>query len=108
MDDKLASDLVAMWQSEMAAMAADRELRETWTGMLALWASAANAALPLLSRLPHDGQAGGAGAVEPARAAPAAAAFDLGVAEVQHLHQRIAELEQRLAELERGRKRHGG
>ena len=33
MDDSLAKDLVAMWQSELTAMAADRELRESWTAI---------------------------------------------------------------------------
>jgi hypothetical protein len=101
MDDRLASDLVAMWRSELAAMAADRELRENWTGLLALWASAANAALPLLS--PHDFPSRSAVAAEPAGSAPAAAASDAGLAAVQQLNQRIAELEQRLAEFERGK-----
>ena len=45
MDDKLAKDLVAMWQSELTAMAADRELRETWTATMVLWAQAATAGL---------------------------------------------------------------
>jgi TolA-binding protein len=102
MDNRLASDLVAMWRSELAAMAADRELRENWTGLLALWASTANAALPFLSA-PHDAAPRSAGTVEPAGPAPAAAASDTGLAQVQQLNQRIAELEQRLAELERGK-----
>ena len=51
MDDKLAKDLVAMWQSELTAMAADREFRETWAATMALWAQAANAAAALL---PHE------------------------------------------------------
>ena len=32
MDDTLAKDLVAMWQSELTAMAADREVREVMGG----------------------------------------------------------------------------
>jgi hypothetical protein len=95
MDEKLAKDLVAMWQSELTAMGADRELRETWAATMALWAQAASAAAALL---PHERAApGGAGAVEPARAAPAAAASQPGLTEIEQLNGRIAELERRLA-----------
>jgi len=95
MDDKLAKDLVAMWQSELTAMAADRELRETWAATMALWAQAANAAAALL---PHEhGPAGSTSAAQPPRAPAAAAAPQPGLAEIEQLNRRIAELEQRLA-----------
>src|ERR1700722_4281165 len=96
MKDTLASDLVAMWQSELTAMAADREVRECWATLLALWAQSAPPAAALLS---HDAARGSTGAPQPARAAPAAAAPQPGLAEVEQLNRRVAELEQRLAEL---------
>jgi uncharacterized protein YceH (UPF0502 family) len=96
MDDTLASDLVAMWQSELTAMAADREVRESWAALLALWAQSATTAASLL---PRDGASGSARTAQPARAAPAAAASQPGLAEVEQLNRRVAELEQRLAEL---------
>ncbi len=105
--DTLAEDWVALWQSEMAAMAADRELRETWTGLLALWASTAGAALKLASGA-YDhagGTAGVAGAVKPAGSPPAAAASDLGSDEARRLYERIAELESRLSAFENGGRR---
>ena len=94
MDDKLAKDLVAMWQSELTAMAADRELRETWAATMALWAQAANAAAAFL---PHDRPSGSPFAAQPPGAAPAAAASQPGLDEIQQLNRRVAELEQRLA-----------
>ncbi|MDD2796170.1 hypothetical protein [Acidocella sp.] len=100
MDDNLAQDLVAMWQSELTAMAADREIREAWAAMVALWAQSANAALKFAQ---HDTAFGSAGAAQPPRAASAAAAPQLGLDEIERLGRRVAELEQRLAQfLERG------
>jgi uncharacterized protein YceH (UPF0502 family) len=100
MKDGLAEDLVAMWQSELTAMAADREVRESWAAMMALWAQSANAALALLR---HDAAPGSPRPAQPARAAPAAAASQPGVDEIERLNRRVAELEQRLAQfLERG------
>jgi uncharacterized protein YceH (UPF0502 family) len=96
MKDTLASDLVAMWQSETTAMAADREVREFWTILLALWAQSASTAAVLFS---HDAARGSTGAAQPARPAPPAAAPQPGLAEVEQLNRRVAELEQRLAEL---------
>ncbi len=105
MTDSLAEDWVALWQSEMAAMAADRELRESWTSLLALWASAAAAALRFIPRPGSDagrGTADGtAGAAQPPGTAPAVAAFDLGGDEARRLYERIADLESRLAAFER-------
>ena len=94
MDDTLAKDLVAMWQSELTAMAADRELGESWAAFAALWAQSARAALAVL---PHD-PTGSARTAEPPGAAPAAAASQPGLGEVAQLNRRIAELEHRLAE----------
>jgi hypothetical protein len=103
MTDRLAEDWVALWQSELTAMAADRELREFWTAMVTLWAGAATSALGAM-RAPHDtGRT--AVAPQPARSAAAAAASEPGVDEVECLNRRIAELEQRVAEFERERRR---
>jgi hypothetical protein len=103
MDDRLAQDLVALWQSELTAMAADRELREGWAAMVALWAGSANAALQTMPRPPHDTAFGSARPVEPAGPAPVAAASQPGLAEIEQLTRRIAELEQRLGEFLRDR-----
>jgi hypothetical protein len=101
MDDKLAKDLVAMWQSELTAMAADRELRETWAATMALWAQAANAAAALL---PHElSPSGSTSPAQPARASASAAAPQPGVAEIEQLNRRIAELELRLADFMAGK-----
>jgi ubiquinone biosynthesis protein UbiJ len=100
MRDSLAEDWVALWQSELTAMAADRELRESWAAMIALWAGAAQAAIGMV-RAQHDPARRTALTTQPAGAAPAAAASKPGVDEVERLNRRIAELEQRLAALER-------
>jgi len=101
MDDKLAKDLVAMWQSELTAMAADREVRETWAATMALWAQAANAAVALL---PHDySTPRGTSPAQPPRAPATAAAPHPGLAEIEQLNSRIAELEQRLADFMAGK-----
>ncbi|MDE1905856.1 MAG: hypothetical protein KGH75_05340 [Rhodospirillales bacterium] len=109
MDENLAKDFVAVWQSELTAMAADRELRESWATMLNLWAQVANAAAALLPAAPppHEPPPRGPGAAEPTGAAPAAAASGSGLDEVQRLNRRVAELEQRLAEFMEQRDRTG-
>ncbi|WP_211248670.1 hypothetical protein [Acidocella facilis] len=96
MDETLAKDFVAVWQSELTAMAADRELRECWAATLALWAQAAGAAAALM---PHEPPPGSSRPAQPARPAPAAAASGPGLDEVERLSRRVAELEQRLAQL---------
>jgi hypothetical protein len=103
----LARDWITLWQSELTAAAADRELQETWQTLASLWAGAAAA---MLHGLPRGGPdvggfpfpAGGARAAAPARPASAAAAPDARDAEIDRLARRIAELERRLADLERG------
>ena len=95
MDDTLAKDLVAMWQSELTAMAADRELGEAWAALAALWAQSTRTTLAVLRREPP---AGSAPAAQPPGAAPVAAASQPGLGEIEQLNRRIAELEQRLAE----------
>jgi hypothetical protein len=95
--DKFAEDWIGLWQSELTAMAADRELRESITAMLALWASTATGAMSLLE--PHD-PGRDAKTVEPPRPPAATAASEPGLDEVTSLYRRIAALEQRLAGLE--------
>jgi hypothetical protein len=100
----LARDWITLWQSELVAIAVDRESLETWETLFPLWAGIAGA---LLQRPPLDGSDGAAG-VKPARhgvsprPAPAAAASDPRDAEVGGLARRLAELERRLAAIERG------
>ena len=84
-----------MWQSELTAMATDRELGESWAALAALWAQSTRTALAVLRREPP---AGSAPPAEPPRTAPAAAASQPGLGEIEQLNRRIAELEQRLAE----------
>jgi hypothetical protein len=103
MTDRLAEDWVALWQSELTAMAADRELREAWAAMAALWAGTATTALGMI-RAAND-PARAAIPAQPARSAPTAPASQPGVDEVERLNHRIAELEQRLAAFERERNR---
>jgi hypothetical protein len=100
MSEKLAEDWVALWQSELTAMSADREVRESWAAMVALWASTATMALGAMKPR-HDAAPGTAFTAQPPRPAPAAAAPFAGVDEVAGLNRRIAELEQRLAAFER-------
>ncbi len=100
MDDTLAKDLVAMWQSEITAMAADRELRESWAVFAALWAQYANTAANFL---PHDPASRSSGPAQQAGATPLAVAPQPGLGEVERLNLRVAELEQKLAELMAGR-----
>ena len=96
MNDDTAKDLVAIWQSELTAMAADRELRESWVAMVQLWARAAAAAALLL---PHESAPGGPVSAQPERSTSADAASGARLDEVGMLNRRVAELERRLAEL---------
>jgi len=100
MDDKLAQDglaqdLVAMWQSEFTAMAADREIRESWAALFALWAQAAGIMAKTMGR--QNEAARSASTAQPAGSTPLAATSDSGLGEVERLGRRVAELEQRLA-----------
>ena len=108
----LARDWITLWQSELSALAVDREAQETWQTMLALWAGAAGAMLAAAPRerpKPGGGFPGWGGAPRgqsgPAAAAgtpPAAAAPDARDAEIERLGRHIAALEARLADLEKG------
>src|ERR1039458_8961722 len=126
----LARDWVTLWQSELAAIAADREAQESWQAIVALWAGAAGAMLAAAPRAwpshahagdtqsaraqpsttpgAHEPADGRAGAAAPPGAAAAAAASDPRDAEVDRLALHVAELESRLAEVEHGVRRGGG
>jgi hypothetical protein len=103
---ELARDWITLWQSELSAMAADREMREAWQTTLALWAGLVSSALRAasVSSAPraaprHESASGTADA---ARAEAPAAAPDARDAEIEHLARHVAALEARLAELEHG------
>src|SRR6185312_8865732 len=93
---KLAQDWLTLWQSELAALAVDREAQETWHAVLSLWAAATAQA----TGVEHPDRRAGAAAAP--GAAPAAAAPDARDAALDRLSRRVADLEARLAELERG------
>ncbi len=103
MTDTLGEDWLALWRSELAAMAVDRELRESWAAMTGLWARTAQAASEAAAKAafaaaPHE-PARSPGADAPAGTAPAAAAPDARLDEIEQLNRRVAELEERLAAL---------
>ena len=50
----LARDWITLWQSELTALAADREAHESWAALAALWAGAAEAMLRAVPRPAHD------------------------------------------------------
>jgi hypothetical protein len=104
---RLARDWITLWQSELAALAVDREAQETWHTMLALWAGAAGAMLSAAPRerpgaRHHRPAAGPAGSAAAPGTPPAAAAPDARDAEIERLARHVRELEARLADLEHG------
>ena len=98
---QLARDWITICRSELAALAADQEMQETWRTLLALWAGAAESLLAAMSQAARDRAGGLAGAADAPRPATAAAAPDARDAEIGRLAARLAELERRLDELER-------
>ena len=102
---KLAQVWVTLWQSELSAMAADPEIRESWQTVMALWAGTMGAMLRGLPREPnaprHDRANGRPGATDAPRAAPAAPAPDARDAEIDRLARHVAALERRLADVAR-------
>ncbi|HTR15827.1 MAG TPA: hypothetical protein VMI52_02180 [Acetobacteraceae bacterium] len=99
----MARDWVTLVQSECTALAADRELQETWQRLVAAWAASANSAAAWLPAGP-DGPPGRPGAPQSPGAPTASAAPDPRDAEIERLGRRVAELERRLTELESGRR----
>jgi hypothetical protein len=103
---KLAQDWITLWQSELSAMAADPEIRESWQTIMALWAGTMSTMLRGLPREQHtarrDGSGGRTGTPDAPRPPAAAAAPDARDAEIDRLARHVAALERRLAELERG------
>jgi hypothetical protein len=98
----LARDWITVWQSEIAAVACDREVQETWQMLAGLWAGVASLMLQGLPRGQPDGYPPiRARPSATARPPPAAAASDSRDAEVERLARRVAELERRLAERDR-------
>ena len=93
----VAADWITIVQSELAALASDREAQEMTQAVVAIWA---NAATTMLRALPREWPATRAAA--PPRAAPAAAASDAGGAEIDDLRRRVRELEARLDALQPG------
>lgn len=96
---RLLEDWVTIWQSEMAALAVDREVQEATVRAADAWAAQARAAAgvwaPVLQAADERAR-GRAGADAPAGAAAAAAAPDERDAAIGQLLQRVAELERRL------------
>jgi hypothetical protein len=108
--EKLAEDWIALWQSEVAGLAADPELAERWAAFASLGAAwfraAAQFSKPFApGAAPHDS------AAAPPRPTPAAAPSGAGGdsghggsggAARDAMAERIATLERRLADLESG------
>ena len=114
--EALARDWITLWQSEIAALAADPETAETTARLAALWAGAASAMLrPMPGAAPsppgaaHDPGSSPGTAAAPGTA-PAAAAPDAGLdallGVLGRLDERIGAIERRLAALESSRLRH--
>jgi hypothetical protein len=106
----MVQDWITIWQSELSAVAADREVQQAWSKLVAMWAANARAAAAFLppgpyQASPRDGSSGRPRPEPPARPAPAAAASDAGQHEaesciIERLARRVEELERRLAELD--------
>jgi hypothetical protein len=108
---KLAQDWVTLWQSELTALARDREAQEHWAKLIGFWAGmagqtiAAQAACAARSHDQHPPRS--TRTDDPAWPAPAAPASHPGgepgadPLTLARLHQRIADLETRLAALDR-------
>jgi len=114
--DRLAEDWIALWQSELAALAADPEWVGAWQQAMAMgaaWMRAAATAMtppaPATARPPHEHPRDETGTDAAPRSAAAAAASGAGSdaslgndgGDDASLRARLAELERRLAALER-------
>ena len=106
--DSLAEDWIALWQSEIAGLAADPELAEQWAAWAALGAAWMRAATAMTPRYPGGGHDGPAPPPRPApAAAPSGAGGHAGAGRDEQpardaMAERLAELERRLADLEGG------
>ena len=99
-------DWVALWQSELTALATDREVSEAWTRLLDFWSGFASTMLPASQVMTdHDDN-------EPSaptnihgstRSPPGAAASGPRGDAIKRLERRVTELEKRLAAVERSR-----
>jgi hypothetical protein len=98
----MAADWITIWQSELAAMATDREMQDNWVRLVAVWAQAAEQATRLLAGVAHSAAAGCAGPASPSRPASAMAASDSRDAALQRLAERVDELERRLRTIDPG------
>jgi hypothetical protein len=95
----IAADWITIWQSELAAMATDRELQEGFLRLVDLWAQAAQSMARLLPRAPGggDGAGGRAGAAAQAGTSAPMAAPDARDAAIERLAARVDTLERQLA-----------
>jgi hypothetical protein len=99
----MATDWITIWQSELAAMATDRELQEGWLRLVDLWAQAAQQAVRFLPPPPAHDAAGRSGPAAPAGPTPPVAAPDARDAALERLAARVEELERQLGPLPTGR-----
>ncbi len=99
----MARDWITIWQSELSAMATDRELQDAWVRLVKLWADAAESAARLLPQTRHDQSPGRSRSAAPPRAPSVMAPSDDRDAAIRRLAERVAELERRLADNEGSR-----
>ncbi len=99
-------DWVALWQSELTALATDREVSEAWTRLLDLWSGFASTMLPASQVMTdHDNNEPSAptkihGSTRSPSGAPASGSRGDAI---KRLERRVTQLEKRLAAVERGR-----
>ena len=97
-----AQDLITVWQSELSALAVDREMQEGFQRGVALWGMMAQNLAQNLPKGSHYEAPRRPGPAAPPRPAPDPAASDARDEELARLAERVAELERRLAEFDRG------
>jgi len=109
--DRLAEDWIALWESELAALAADPEVAEGAARAVSLWAGLWRAQMAAVAEFARGFSARAPGEHAPRPDAPprpaaGGAAPDAGREPRgdggDDLARRLAELERRLAEVERG------
>ncbi len=92
------ADWVTIWQSELNALATDREAQEVWKRLVRMWAAQARAAGALLPDGTHrPARPEPAPRPEAPSAAPDTREFERQRRELERLAQRVEELERRLA-----------